>query len=250
MPFIIFIYYQWINYLPKPEIRFQEIIQQNNTSQLDIFNKNKSKIKNINYKSVKISSHLLTLTGYLRYEKDHSFRLFANWRGPEIDVGSNQDIFWFWSKRPSPRVVYFSKHEDIEKTRLKTPLRPDWLKQMLDIDEINPKKYTIGNYHGKFVVLEETKTILNESIYKLFLLNPKSIDSIYLIDHNLNTIASCHIQETYEIDEFVLPKKIQMNWYDENLSLLWEFEQPEINTKLDKENWVMPHKPIEQNIGF
>ena len=37
--------------------------------------------------------------------------------GKETDVGSNEKQFWFWSKRMKPSVLFYSEHENLNKTK-------------------------------------------------------------------------------------------------------------------------------------
>ena len=113
-----------------------------------INNKNK-KINSILIKNMPIKAKngrmTFKLTGDLAHSKDKFFRFIVTSKitGKEMDIGSNNDIFWFWSKRISPPALYFSKHEDLWKTNLKTPLNPAWMIESLNINLIDQNNQII-----------------------------------------------------------------------------------------------------------
>src|SRR5215213_10982086 len=49
------------------------------------------------------------LRSIIAYQRQRNFRLRAEtaFTGPEIDLGSNNDLFWFWVKRNQPPALFF-----------------------------------------------------------------------------------------------------------------------------------------------
>ena len=93
-------------------------------------NKRNSEIKTIYLANmpIKIKNMGFTIraSGEIVHKKERFFRLIVTHKitGREMDLGSNQDIFWFWSKRINPPYLYFSKHENLSNTNLKSALNP------------------------------------------------------------------------------------------------------------------------------
>jgi hypothetical protein len=49
--------------------------------------------------------------------------------GPELDIGSNDERFWFWIRRAPPPTVYYCRHEQFAASAAKqfVPVEPQWL---------------------------------------------------------------------------------------------------------------------------
>ena len=109
-------------------------------------NKRNSEIKTIYLANmpIKIKNMGFTIraSGEIVHKKEKFFRLIVTHKitGREMDLGSNQDIFWFWSKRINPPYLYFSKHENLSNTNLKSALNPMLMIESLNISEIKIKE--------------------------------------------------------------------------------------------------------------
>jgi hypothetical protein len=68
------------------------------------------------------------------------FRAGTNWTGPELDLGSNQELFWFWAARNTPPQVMYARHDRfaLSRTRDVLPVEPTWLVEALGLVEIDP----------------------------------------------------------------------------------------------------------------
>ncbi len=67
--------------------------------------------------------------------------------GPEIDLGSNDELFWLWAKRNESPEVYFARHtEFVPGANGVLPLPPTWLIEALGLVELDPQ----AHYEGPF----------------------------------------------------------------------------------------------------
>jgi hypothetical protein len=75
-------------------------------------------------------------------QRPRFFRLHAksSLTGPEVDLGSNPDFFWFWVRRSQPPAIYYCRHDQFATSpaRSSIPIQPDWLIEALGITEIDP----------------------------------------------------------------------------------------------------------------
>lgn len=91
----------------------------------------------------------IRLQGSLYYEKPKGFRMRINSVfGEEVDLGSNDDVFWYWSRRNKRKGLYYAHHEDFQKTRLKTPFNPLFIRASLGLDLIHFEN-GLGIYGGQ-----------------------------------------------------------------------------------------------------
>jgi len=82
------------------------------------------------------------LRANLAFQRSRRFRLRAETglTGPELDLGSNDELFWFWVRRGEPPAVYYCRHERFAASpaRHMVPIEPDWLIEALGIAEFDP----------------------------------------------------------------------------------------------------------------
>lgn len=82
------------------------------------------------------------LRSNIAFGRPRFFRLHASsgLTGPEVDLGSNPDFFWFWVRRSQPPAVYYCRHDQFATSpaRHSIPVQPDWLIEALGVTEIDP----------------------------------------------------------------------------------------------------------------
>lgn len=106
-------------------------------------NANSQQIANFSSNQASVSgSGFPTLRATLAFERPKRFRLRADHTltGPELDVGSNDELFWFWVRREQPPTVFFCRHDQwpTSPNRQMVPVEPEWLIEALGIVEFEP----------------------------------------------------------------------------------------------------------------
>jgi hypothetical protein len=68
--------------------------------------------------------------------------------GPEMDLGSNDEMFWLWIKRAQPPAMYFARHAQAATSgfRQMMPLSPQQLVEAFGIPTFDPQ----GSHQGPF----------------------------------------------------------------------------------------------------
>ncbi len=117
-------------------------------------NQNNSRIQSLYSGSATLSGPgYPTLRAHIAFQRQRNFRLRAETglTGPEVDLGSNDQIFWFWIKRSQPPAVYFCRHDQFptSQARRMIPIDPNWLIEALGTLEINPALPHQGPYPDK-----------------------------------------------------------------------------------------------------
>jgi hypothetical protein len=83
-----------------------------------------------------------TLRASLAFQRPRRFRLRADTAvtGPELDLGSNDELFWFWCRRNQPPAVYYCHHDQFATSRVRQmiPIDPNWLVEALGIGGFDP----------------------------------------------------------------------------------------------------------------
>lgn len=124
----------------------EQVIQAVNqrSSQIQSFSSNSATLSGPGYP---------TLRANLAYQRQRNFRLRAETAitGPEVDLGSNDQLFWFWVRRNEPPAVYFCRHDQFvsSQARQMIPVEPSWLIEALGVIEFDPSLPHQGPYPDK-----------------------------------------------------------------------------------------------------
>ena len=77
------------------------------------------------------------LSAQVACEPPRRFRLRAQTAvtGSELDIGSNDDLFWLWIRRHQPPVMLHCRHDRYEQSaaRRLLPIRADWMPELLGL---------------------------------------------------------------------------------------------------------------------
>jgi hypothetical protein len=111
---------------------------------IEVINRNNSRIQSFSTNRASLSgSGFPTLRAGVAFERPRRFRLRASassLTGEEFDLGSNDELFWFWVRRSRPPAVYYCRHEQFagSSARQMIPIEPAWLVEALGVAEFDP----------------------------------------------------------------------------------------------------------------
>jgi hypothetical protein len=214
---------------------------------VDLVNQKILRLNTVCYSNVYISinNSIIKAKGQLFFQKDSNIRIKIGHKlfGEEMDLGSNKEFFWFWSKRMNPCALYYSKHEDLNKTLLKTPLNPDWLIESFGFKPIDKKNITFLQI-GKNLGVKQSRISTNgQNVYIVTLIDKDRNNVIgrYLYDCYDHILASVEFKDFRYIDTLEVPILMTVHWHEENVFMDWSVEEIEINKSLSPEIWDMPN---------
>ncbi len=94
------------------------------------------------------------LSAQVACEPPRRFRLRAqtSLTGNELDIGSNDDLFWLWIRRHEPPIMLFCQHDQYEQSsaRQVVPIRADWMPELLGLVRFSPQ----DRHEGPFVAAD------------------------------------------------------------------------------------------------
>lgn len=221
---------------------------------ISFINQKSAEISSVYSKNVRIyfkqgNGPRFRVLGEFAIQKDKNFRLIVSHKitGKEMDLGSNAQVFWFWNKRMDPPYLHFSKHENLNKTNLKTVLNPIWLMESFGIFPIDFKDAEISKYKNLWFVKNKKVSSLGQQIKYVILLDPKEKKVIgrYLYNSKDELFASSE----YRNFDGIIPRQINFIWYEEGINLEINFEQYQINEGIDQRYWSMPSYENTIDIG-
>jgi hypothetical protein len=83
-----------------------------------------------------------TLRASLAFERPWRLRVRGDTglTGPEVDLGSNDELFWFWVRRNQPPALFYCRHDQFAtcQARQMIPIEPKWLMEALGVAELDP----------------------------------------------------------------------------------------------------------------
>ena len=90
------------------------------------------------------------LSAQVACEPPRRFRLRAQTAvtGSELDIGSNDDLFWLWIRRHEPPVLLFCRHDQYAQSsaRRLLPLKADWMPELLGLVSFRPDEHHDGPF--------------------------------------------------------------------------------------------------------
>jgi len=217
------------------------IIQKKNVDPV-IFQINETnvKIKSFSCKDLKVKlkqgNNSYGLDGYFIYEKPLNFRMvLKSIRGVELDIGSNNTHFWFWSKSMRPAALYYARHGHAKDTRLRDPFDPVWIMSSLGIETLNLDAKFVKTA-DKIYVSQDVISPRGRALIRSAVITDK-ISAYYLFNKNNQFVTITQISR----DSQGIPNKIYTSWKEEDVSMEFIFDNAKINTIAEREMFVMPN---------
>lgn len=174
------------------------------------------------------------LSANLSIERPRRLRLQARvsrLMGNELDMGSNEQVFWLQTMRPQP-TLFYAQHQQFEQlaARKVLPVSPDWIIEALGLPEMNPADVHEGPIQradGLLEVRSQIATALGTTRRILVLDRSGLVREIVLYDAQGNLVA--HAKQTehenYPGVNYALPHHVQIR--------LLPAGEPEINFDID-----------------
>ena len=207
-------------------------------------------------KSLDTNRATLSVAGYpslrtdFAYQQPGRLRLRATMLGAtEVDLGSNDELFWFWIKRNSPSAVYFARHEEVARAPQQAiPIEPRWLVEALGLVEFDPSHRHSGPFVRRGGRLEIRTAIPGPTgdRTKITILDGRFgwVLEQHLYDANRQRLATA-IASGYAYDpvsQTSMPKQVKIQWPAAAMSITLTLNELRINQLADGSNqlWTIP----------
>lgn len=182
------------------------------------------------------------------YEKPMNFRMFiSSILGRELDMGANEEVFWYWSRRNKHDGLFYARYEDFFSTRLKTPFNPVFLRASFGIDVLDTENAKFVENEKGILVVTQSKNAMGKTVNNYTFIN-RTTELIegYLVAYEDGTkSASAEILE----HEGGLPKKILFTYYEEDKVMYIELNNTQVNVSIDPSRFQMPNIKPQINMG-
>ncbi len=189
------------------------------------------------------------LSGSVHYEKHKRFRFrISSIFGDELDLGSNNELFWYWSRRDKDPGLHYAKHEDYNKTRLKSGFNSHFMMRSLGITKILIDEETkVVETKEDWIVVYRRKNAMGEPILVSIFVSKadEAIAGFIVTDMDGKPQSSADIQGRQN----GMPTKILYVYHAEDQALLLEFIGISINKSISSQKWKMPNRQPQLNMA-
>jgi len=203
---------------------------------------NISFIKSFSAPDIKIGIGRINVRGQLYYEGNKLRLVIKSFLAKEMDIGSNESMFWFWSKRMRPQALYYSTHEDVYRTNLRPIFNRDWLLDCFIFSRIQ-------DYDGKITFFKKDNILVKKQLKKVsehehvYLITLIDIDKLVIVEKYIcdldEQVMACI--EYKDFDSNHIPRSIKVYWQEEDISMDWEIIDMKINTPINEDVWLVPN---------
>jgi hypothetical protein len=166
------------------------------------------------------------LGGWMMCQKPRNFRLQAKVIGqPAVDIGSNNDEFWYWISKNEPPYLFHCSYEALGRgANVPFPFQPDMVVTALGIASYDPaKNYQLNVPKGKnyFELIENTTSPQGQPIQKVVVFRRNGVAppdpqviAYALRDSKGNNICIANIKSVQPNRETtaILPKEVSFDW--------------------------------------
>lgn len=185
------------------------------------------------------NGHRYRLSAELLYQKPHGFRfLIRSFFGDELDLGSNEKEFWYWSRRDRSPGLYWAVYEDFGKTRLKTPFDPLLMRASFGLENLDLTTAEVTESSSDLMLTYRRENSSGKEIrYSVLLDKAKQVISGFILtDTSGNLLATCEIEE----HEGNLPRRILYTWHEEKRVMSVILNRPVANQAVPAGSFTMP----------
>jgi hypothetical protein len=190
------------------------------------------------------------LKGNIAAQRPGRVRLQASTlMGPEVDLGANDELFWFWVKRNEPPALYFARHNQFcgSAAQKLMPIEPQWLLDALGFVEFRPTDRHEGPRPLGDGKIEVTSIIAGRcgTMTKRTVIDARLawVLEQHLYDAN-GTLVASSIAKSHRYDNVAgvsIPQEIQIDVPASELSLSIDVGRVALNTLTDSPQlWTMP----------
>jgi len=175
-------------------------------------------------------------------ERPRRLRLRAKTQllGPELDLGSNDELFWLWAARMPDSSVFYARHDQFATSNARQMLavEPAWLIEALGLVQIDPASVLEGPFadSGDRIKLRTTLATGGGQYTRLLILHKHYawVLEQHVYDERSQLIASARNSghEYYTIDGVSLPKRIAIEVPQSMLKLQLDVDRWSINQPL------------------
>lgn len=176
------------------------------------------------------------LRGLMVAQRPRGMRLSAKNLGTTVvDLGSNEQEFWYWVSKADPPYQFFCAYRDLHEGRVKHmpfPFQPDWIMEALGLGEYGPpERYQMDlSDPASYRLVARAKSPQGAPVKKIIVLRrrpvnpptPQVTDYLLLDEASGKEVCAAHISDVQEdrTSGTRLPRRVEFRWPVQRLKLV------------------------------
>jgi len=175
-------------------------------------------------------------------QKPQNFRMNAKIGGSTmVDMGSNEQEFWFWISKADPPYLYHCAYQDYNtgRARLPFPFQPQWVMEALGMGAYEARNCTVAaNRSTGFDLIEQAQGPDGKPVRKVTVVR-RVQDQYQAIAHHLADARGKEICSAYvmafqqdHITGAILPKQVQLMWPAERMKMKITLQGTTVNDQI------------------
>jgi hypothetical protein len=246
-----------------PEVRAQVTSATPTSGELVAsLNASASKVQSVGVRYLDIDcaqgSQSVGLRGWMYCQKPKSFRMTAELAGnTEVDMGSNDQEFWYWIRRNEPPYLFHCSHEEFAKgqVRLQVPFQPEWIMEALGMAEYDPAKpYQVVANKNTVELIEPAVLPQGQHVNKVTVFtrnqNGLQVTGHVLRDSQNKEICTATVLRSQQdaATGVTLPKVVELKWEAEHLKMQLHMQNASVNAMEGQRNPDIYARPNMKDI--
>lgn len=207
----------------------------------------------LNYGSKSDNGPVARSSGELYFQKPKYFRMISYGDRLDkrlmLDIGSNEDIFWFFARRIKPVSLKYAKYNELDKTRLDGTLNPIWMMEILGLNTINIENAAkIIETDKQISVYYISRAPNGEKNTKIIIVNKKLLMIVghFIYGTNDELISQVVVTNSTKISTMNIPSQLNIIWHKKDIDITIIFSDIKINKRVDSKFWQLPNiRPME-----
>jgi hypothetical protein len=198
------------------------------------------------------------LRGWMYCQKPKSFRMSASLAGnTEVDMGSNDQEFWYWIRRNEPPFLFHCSHEEFAKGRinLQVPFQPEWIMEALGMAEYDPnKQYQVVANRNTIELIEPAVLPQGQRVNKVTVFT-RGQEGLQVTGHILKDAQNKDICTATVVRSqkdagtgATLPKVVQLKWEAEHVKMELHMQNATVNAMEGQRNHDIYVRPNMKDI--
>lgn len=110
---------------------------------IDVVNDNSARVLSVSATRATLSTPgFPSLNANIAIQRPRSLRLTGEKFGPQLDLGSNDELLWFWIAQAQPPALYYCRHDQFAASGARQifPVEPEWLIEAFGIVSFDRSK--------------------------------------------------------------------------------------------------------------
>ncbi|HEV3418648.1 MAG TPA: hypothetical protein VG056_17645 [Pirellulales bacterium] len=180
--------------------------------------------------------------------------------GPMVDLGSNDELFWFWIKQSQPPALYYCRHDQFagSAARRIMPVEPEWLVEALGLVRFDPADLPQGPTpvgSGRVQIQSVRHSAVGE-LTKITVIDPARAivleQDLYDVRRQLVAAARTSAHRRDPVTGAILPRHIEIDYPSAQLTMKIDIADWQVNA-LGPQNaqyWTEPDYAGYQKVNL